>query len=165
MVSVWMMLWLASAPTADEPTIAPPAGPELPAAPVADVDRATEAPTLDEDATSPSASNPDAALHQLAAAHALRTADDLPAAIQAASHALDNDPELAAAYLTRAQMRAELATDTPPPGRAARASWARTLRAAADDLQAYMDRAPLDETSRDAIAVERDRLRAMADAH
>ncbi len=147
MVVLLVSLALASAPVVDETAVVSPNDRVAPVEP-----------------TLPS-TNPEAALHQLAAAHALRAADDLPAAIEAASHALDNDPELAAAYLTRAQMRAELATDAPPEGRAARATWAETLRAAADDLQAYMDRAPLDATARDAIAVERDRLRAIADAH
>lgn len=125
-------------------------------------DAATEPP---RDEAPPPATNPDAALYQLAAAHALRNADDLPAAIAAATSALDNDPELAAAYLTRAQLRAELATEQPPDGVQARATWVQTLHDAADDLQAYMDRATLDTNAHAAIAEERERLRELADAN
>jgi hypothetical protein len=100
------------------------------------------------------------AVTALADAQRLRDAGELVQAETAATEAIDLDPAMAAAHLARAQIRVErVDIDTTIDLR----DRARLLRAAADDLATYIDRAVLPDDQSRWFATRRDELLARAD--
>lgn len=139
--------------------LAAPAPPEEPA-PSGD----THDPAPD-DAGPPAGDAPpqDDALAHLAHSHELRAAGDLDGAIEAAGAAITADPELAAGYLARAQLRIDAVGASVPTEAEAGAVYVATLSAAADDLDRYLELAEVRGPARAALEAERYRLRRDAD--
>ncbi len=122
--------------------------------------------TSDDDAASdatPAEPRYDAMEH-LSRAQALKVAGELSAAEAEVSVAISLDPEDAAAYLERAQIRMALADGAEGDSPSALRTRAALLRDAADDVEGYLDRAKLDGEGATWFRAREAALRREADA-